>query len=81
MKKHNLNLARNKYSEKELEDNINFFDLIDWGDIAYHQELSEEFIKKHINKISIFLLMRNKKISKKLKEKIEKEINLLKEII
>jgi hypothetical protein len=53
----------------------------DWRWISHYQKLYEEFIKKHINKIDIGCLMENKKVSKKTKNKIKKEINLLKEII
>jgi hypothetical protein len=52
-----------------------------WFSISLYQKLSEEFIKKHINKIDVEELMYNKRVSKKTKNKIKKEINLLKEII
>jgi hypothetical protein len=41
----------NKYSEKELEDNILFFDESDWKKISWSQKLSEEFIEKHSDKV------------------------------
>jgi hypothetical protein len=104
MKKHNLDLIRKKYSEKELEEYIKFFsdydlevisytqnlseefiekysDKVDWYYISSRQNLSEEFIRKHINKIHISWLMNNNFISRKLKNKIKKEIKTLKEII
>jgi hypothetical protein len=56
-------------------------DKVSWDKISQYQKLSEKFIKKHMDKIDIETLMINKKISKKVKNKIEKEINLLKEII
>ena len=58
-----------------------YSDKLMWDNVSLCQNLSEFFIKKHINKIDIDCLMINKKISKRLKNKIEKEINLLKEII
>ena len=127
MKRHNLDFLNKKYSEKELEKNINLFDEHDWWRISFCQKLSEQFIekylnkidletvsecqvlsekfiekysdkldwiyisecqklseqfiKKHFDKINIKFLMINEKISKKVKNKIKKEINLLKEII
>ena len=52
MKKHNLDLIYKKYSEKELENNIHLFGFYDWRFISKYQILSEEFIKKHSNKVT-----------------------------
>jgi predicted DNA-binding protein YlxM (UPF0122 family) len=54
---------------------------LDWPEISNSQKLSESFIRKNINKINGTLLMYNDKISTKLKEKIKKEVSLLREII
>ena len=75
--KHNLDLINYNYPTKQLEKYIHLFDSIDWYNISGNQKLSEEFIKKHIDKINIYWLMQNKKIS----EKIKQEIKTLKEII
>ena len=82
MKRHNLDLINYNYPTKQLEKYIHLFDDDDdWCCISEFQKLSEEFIEKNINKIDIDYLMENKNISKKLKNKVKKEINLLKEII
>jgi hypothetical protein len=52
MKRHNLDLGRIKYSEKELEKNIKLFDSIDWYNISKNQKLSEEFIDKYSKIVS-----------------------------
>jgi hypothetical protein len=127
MKKHNLNLTGEKYSEEELEYTINLFEVNDFNKISMYQKLSEQFIekysdkvywnyistyqnlseefiekysdkliwlyiskyqvlsenfiRKHIGQIDINWLMYNKNISEEFKNKIKKEISLLKEII
>ena len=104
MNENNLDLYHKKYSEQELEENINLFDLwlwklisvrqtlseefiekysneVDWYYISKYQILSEKFIKNNSSKINFDSLMENNNLSKKVKDKIEKEINLLKEII
>jgi hypothetical protein len=63
-----------KFIEKHLVE-------VNWAGISLCQELSEQFIKKHIRKINFYYLMINDKISNKIKDKIEKEFYLLKEII
>ena len=47
MKRHYLDLVNKKYSEKELEDNINLFDANDWINISEFQKLSKQFIEKY----------------------------------
>jgi hypothetical protein len=65
-------------SEKFIEKHS---DKVDWGIISFYQKLSGQFIKNYINRINLDGIMLNKKISKKLKNKIEQEIKTLKEII
>ena len=48
---HNLKLKTQKYSEKELENNINLFNEWDWYYISYCQVLSEGFIEKYSDKV------------------------------
>jgi hypothetical protein len=67
--------------ESFIEKYMLHMDEITWGYICLYQKLSEEFIKKHINRIFIERIMLNKKISKKLKNKIKQEIETLREII
>ena len=69
---------RQSLSEKFIEKHS---DKVVWEFISELQSLSEEFIRKHINKIHISWLMNNNFISRKLKNKIKKEIKTLKEII
>ena len=52
MKDHKLNLTHKKYSEDELENNINSFDLDYWHYISVYQFLSEYFIEKHSGKVN-----------------------------
>ena len=60
MKKHNLNLENQKYSEEELEFNYKYFNETDWYAICWTQDLSESFIEKHIDKISwLNLIVKN----------------------
>jgi hypothetical protein len=61
-------------SEKIIED---YSDELWWDCISEYQCLSEEFIRKNINKIDIRSLMANRYISKEIKQ----EIKILKEII
>jgi hypothetical protein len=75
--KHNLNLIKNKYSEEELEENIKLFKDFDWYSISFVQILSEEFIKKHIDKINIELLFENKNISEDIKIEIKDLIEII----
>ena len=72
--------SRQDLSEKFIAKHAN---KITWDSICKYQNLSEKFIQKHIDKINIHinLLMKNNRISLKLKNKIKKEIILLKEII
>jgi hypothetical protein len=58
-----------------------YSDKVHWGEVSFRQELSEEFIRKNSNKIIFHYLMKNDKIPSSIKDKIEKEIGLLKEII
>jgi hypothetical protein len=51
MRDYKLNLFNNKYSEEELENNINYFCNYDWYLISYSQNLSEEFIEKYSDKL------------------------------
>jgi hypothetical protein len=75
--KNNLNLIKNKYSEEELEENIKLFKEFDWYLISYSQNLSEEFIRKHIDKIDIELLIENKNISEDIKIEIKDLIEII----
>ena len=58
-----------------------YSDKVHWGEVSFRQKLSESFIRKNSNKINFYYLMKNDKISNKIKDKIEKEFYLLKEII
>jgi hypothetical protein len=51
MKKHNLYLKSEKYSENDLENNIHLFDERDWEHICANQKLSEKFIEKYSDKV------------------------------
>jgi hypothetical protein len=70
--------CKQKLSESFIEE---YSDKLWWRWISRYQGLSEKFIAKHSDKILILYLMDNDNISEELKEKIKKEINLLKEII
>ena len=76
MKKHNLNLIYNKYSEEELEDNINSFSKWDWAKISCHQKLSEQFIERHADKIDWNFISAYQKLSKEFIKKYIKKINI-----
>jgi hypothetical protein len=61
-----------KYSEKELENNINLFDQWDWRWISSYQNLSEEFIEKYSYKVDWINISLSQKLSE---EFIKKNIN------
>ena len=72
-----MNLAEDKFSEEELENNVNSYTEFDWKEIFLYQNISEEFIRKHFNKEYREYLMANENISEDIKE----EIKTLQEII
>jgi hypothetical protein len=49
--KHNLDLVINRYSIKEIEENIIFFDDWDWVKISTYQYLTDNFIEKYSDKV------------------------------
>jgi hypothetical protein len=75
MKKHNLDLMRKKYSEKELEENIELFDNYDLRVMSYYQNLSEKFIEKHSDKVFWNYISESQKLSEVF---IKKHINKIK---
>jgi hypothetical protein len=72
MKKHNLFLIYKKYPEEELEGNINLFNEQDWNYISYYQDLSEDFIEKHLDEVDWDNISFNQKLSESF---IKKHIN------
>jgi hypothetical protein len=72
MKKHTLNIANKKYSEEELEDNVNLFDIDDWQYVSGFQVLSENFIEKYSDKVDWINVSYSQKLSQNF---IRKHIN------
>jgi hypothetical protein len=66
---HNLDLMNNKYSEKELEENVNSFNINDWYFISCCQKLSEEFIEKHLDQVYWHLISEYQTLSEEFIEK------------
>ena len=75
MNEQNLHLIRKKYSEKELEDNIKFFSDYDLEVISYYQNLSEEFIEKHSDKLDWYYISSQQNLSEEFIRKHIDKIN------
>jgi hypothetical protein len=70
---HSLDLVRTQYSEEELEDNVHFFVKNDWWFICFCQDLSENFIEKHADKVNWIYISEKQSLSEGfIKRHIEK---------
>ena len=69
MKRHNLDLINKKYSEEELEENINSFNEDDWYWISQDQKLSKKFIEKYLDKVDWLNISKDQKLSENFIEK------------
>ena len=69
----------NKYSEKELEDNVHLFDSTDWHCISWCQELSESFVEKYMldmDEITWYFISLYQKLSDEFIKKYINKINI-----
>ena len=75
MKKQKLDLYNNKYSEKELEENLHLFDESEWVSISICQNLSEEFIEKYKYKLDWFYISSYQELSEEFIEKYQDKVD------